>query len=408
MEKQKNIPVLRFPEFEGEWKLKRLGEEISFLSGYAFNSLEMKNEPSTYQLIKMANVYQNELRLDRNPSFWSILHDKQKDFLLNKGDTVLTLTGTVGKKDYGYSIIIDVSDKYLLNQRLVRLREKCNKSTNSFISYLVSDERFLYHFFANSKGGTGNQSNVSTEDLKNMQLLFPSLPEQTKIATFLTAIDDRLNQLKKKSTMLEQYKRGVMQKIFDQEIRFKDDDGNEYPDWEKNVLGDVSGVTMGQSPESSSYNSDGCGELLIQGNADLSGRISCPRNWTSEPTKRCKIGDIILTVRAPVGSVAKSVYNACIGRGVCSIRNNSKSHIDFLYHFLLNYEPRWVRLEQGSTFTAVSGSDIRSIQFETPCLAEQTKIANFLSAIDEKISQCSNQLGKTEQYKKGLLQQMFV
>ncbi|MBW8333683.1 MAG: restriction endonuclease subunit S [Prolixibacteraceae bacterium] len=408
MTKQNNIPTLRFPEFTGEWELKQLGEEISFLSGYAFNSSYMLNEPSKYQLIKMSNVYKNELRLDRNPTFWSTLHDKHMDFLLNSGDTVLTLTGTVGKEDYGYSVMINESDKYLLNQRLVRLREKRNKTTNSFISYLISHERFLFHFFANSKGGTGNQSNVSTEDLKSMQLLLPTLPEQTKIATFLTAVDERLNQLKQKKTLLEQYKKGVMQKIFDQEIRFKDDDGNEFPEWEEKELGDVSDVIMGQSPDSRSYNTEGIGELLIQGNADLSDRKSNPRNWTSEPTKKCKIGDVILTVRAPVGSVAKSVHNACIGRGVCSIRNNKKSNIGFLYQFLLSYEPKWVRLEQGSTFTAVSGSDIRTILIELPCITEQTKIVNFLTAIDEKINGCNNLISKTEAYKKGLLQQMFV
>ena len=106
----------------------------------------------------------------------------------------------------------------------------------------------------------------------------------------------------------------------------------------------------------------------------------------SEPTKKCQIGDLILTVRAPVGAIAKSVHNACIGRGVCSISNNSKSNIEFLYQTLCNYEKKWVKLEQGSTFTAVSGKDIRGIILDIPSLTEQQKVASFLSAVDEKIA----------------------
>ena len=82
--------------------------------------------------------------------------------------------------------------------------------------------------------------------------------------------------------------------------------------------------------------------------------------------------------------------------------------MEYLYQFLLDYELKWIRLEQGSTFTAINSADIKSISINLPTLPEQTKIANFLSAIDEKISHCQVQITKMEQYKKGLLQQLFV
>jgi type I restriction enzyme S subunit len=165
---------------------------------------------------------------------------------------------------------------------------------------------------------------------------------------------------------------------------------------------------MGQSPNSSSYNSDGYGIPLIQGNADIKNRVSNPRNWTTEKTKECKIGDLLLTVRAPVGAVAKSIHNACIGRGVCSIINNSKSNIEFIYQFLLDFETKWGSLEQGSTFTAVSGIEINKLEIILPSVSEQTKIANFLSVIDDKINHCQELIVNTQVWKKGLLQQMFV
>ena len=115
---------------------------------------------------------------------------------------------------------------------------------------------------------------------------------------------------KKKKTLLEQYKKGVMQKLFSQELRFKDDNNQDFPDWQEKTLGEVATITMGQSPDSKTYNTEEIGKLLIQGNADITNRITNPRNWTSEPTKECKAGDLILTVRAPVGMVAKSIYDA--------------------------------------------------------------------------------------------------
>jgi type I restriction enzyme S subunit len=142
---------LRFPGFKDEWEKRTLRDIIEFKAGYAFPSNGMLNEKSTYQLIKMSNVYQNELRLDRNPSFWHEVDAKQKEFILKKGDTVLTLTGTVGKKDFGYSVQITEDDKYLLNQRLVLLREKKGKSANDFVSQLVYNEKFLSDFFETAK-----------------------------------------------------------------------------------------------------------------------------------------------------------------------------------------------------------------------------------------------------------------
>ena len=199
-----------------------------------------------------------------------------------------------------------------------------------------------------------------------------------------------------------------MQKIFSQEIRFKDDNGHEFPKWEKKKLGEVAEVIMGQSPDSNSYNTEGIGRPLIQGNADIKNRMSNPRNWTAITTKECYVGDLLMTVRAPVGAIAKSMHNACIGRGVCAIRNKSQCNIEFLYQFFLGYELRWANIEQGSTFTAVSGADIKKLKISVPNLIEQTKIANFLSAIDDKINRTQKQIEKAEVWKKGLMQQMFV
>ncbi len=187
------------------------------------------------------------------------------------------------------------------------------------------------------------------------------------------------------------------------ELRFRGFSG----EWEEKELEEVVELTMGQSPSSKSYNSDKNGIPLIQGNADIKNRLSNPRNWTTERTKECIIGDLILTVRAPVGAVAKSIHNACIGRGVCAIRTNIKNSNEFIYQFLLDYETKWSELEQGSTFTAISGAEIKKINLKVPSLNEQTKIGNYFQNLDKLIEQKEKKYQKLGQLKKAILEKMF-
>lgn len=395
MEKR-NIPSLRFPSFNDDWQLKKFG-----------TITKRHSNPVNVEKEKLYN--QIGIRSHGKGLFY-------KDSVTGK---------SLGNKRVFWikenALIVNIV--FAWEQAVAKTTEKeiGMIASHRFPMYLPVDTQsnldYLLHFFLTPKGksllelaspgGAGRNKTLGQKEFENLKLLIPNVEEQTKIATFLTTIDNKINQLKHKRTLLEQYKKGVMQKIFSQEIRFKDENGKEFPKWDVKIFSEVAEIIMGQSPDSKSYNSEGIGKYLIQGNADITDRKSNPRNWTSEPTKECKIGDIILTVRAPVGAVAKSYHNACIGRGVCAIKSNSLSNIEYIYQFLLDYELKWGRLEQGSTFTAVSGTDIKSIEVPLPCFAEQTKIANFLSAIDDKISHCSTQIEKMEMWKKGLLQRMF-
>lgn len=397
MEKKKNTPKLRFPEFKGEWEEKKLGEIATLARG------KSKHRPrdaeflygGKYPFIQTGDIRDAGLYLKDYSQTYSEAGLAQSK-LWDENTLCITIAANIAE-----TTILKI--KACFPDSIIGLIPIENEANVLFVK--AQFDKYKIDIQKLSQGAA--QANLNQERLSNLVFSFPALFEQTKIATFLTAVDEKLTQLKKKKTLLEQYKKGVMQKLFSQELRFKDDNNQDFPDWQEKTLGKVATITMGQSPDSKTYNTDKIGKLLIQGNADITNRITNPRNWTSEPTKECKAGDLILTVRAPVGMVAKSIYDACIGRGVCSIRNNPYSDIEFLYQFLLDYEPKWGRLEQGSTFTAVNGRDISSIEVLCPSLPEQKKIATFLSAIDEKINHCSAQIEKMEAWKKGLLQQMF-
>jgi type I restriction enzyme S subunit len=179
-------------------------------------------------------------------------------------------------------------------------------------------------------------------------------------------------------------------------------------EWKRAILSQIAVVTMGSSPKSEAYNDNSDGLPLLQGNADIKKRRSSPRIYTSQITKECHIGDILLSVRAPVGEISRSIHHACIGRGIAAIRAKSNISQDFIYQWLLYYEPKWKKLSQGSTFESVNSSDIKSIHIEIPPVQEQQKVASVLSAADKEIELLEQKLGCLRQEKKALMQQLLT
>jgi len=178
-------------------------------------------------------------------------------------------------------------------------------------------------------------------------------------------------------------------------------------DWRPETMSGVATVVMGSSPKSECYNESQDGLPLLQGNADIKNRLSAPRIFTSEITKECQVGDILMSVRAPVGSIAKSIYHACIGRGIAAIHAKQPNCQEFLYQWLLSYEPRWVNISQGGTFDAINSDDLKHVGLITPKPAEQQKIAECLSSVDELMAAQARKVDALKTHKKGLMQQLF-
>ncbi|MES3652496.1 restriction endonuclease subunit S [Staphylococcus saprophyticus] len=175
-------------------------------------------------------------------------------------------------------------------------------------------------------------------------------------------------------------------------------------EWEKKLLNEIANVQMGQSPNSKNYTDDSQEMILVQGNADLKNGKVFPRIFTKEITKLANIGDILLSVRAPVGEIGISQMPVCIGRGVCSITSNL-----FIYYFLdyFNNENKWKKFSQGSTFESISGNEVRSLIIYSPSKTEQQKIGDFFSKLDRQIELEEQKLAKLEEQKKGYMQKIF-
>ncbi len=268
--------------------------------------------------------------------------------------------------------------------------------------------RYFYNYFSNffynevcKYTAKSSVDSVRRDMIAKMFLPIPPLPEQQAIATALSDIDGLINSLTKLIDKKKNIKRGAMQELLTGKKRLEGFSG----EWKKARLGDIAEITMGQSPDSKYYNVNNLGLPLVQGNADIEDRKTIIRFYTSEITRRGKKDDIIMTVRAPVGSVGRALFDCCLGRGVCSIRYAN----EFLYHYLVFVEADWGFLSRGSTFDSVNSTEVKSLELIMPFnIEEQTAIANILSDMDAEIEALERKLNKYKSIKQGMMQELLT
>ena len=175
--------------------------------------------------------------------------------------------------------------------------------------------------------------------------------------------------------------------------------------WEQRKLGDIAQITMGQSPDGTTYSDKPSKYILVQGNADLENGWVKPRIWTTQMTKKADAGDLIMSVRAPAGAMGKTAYNVVLGRGVAGIKGNN-----FLYQILtkMDADGFWKKLSCGSTFESLNSDHIKNAEINiSPASNEQQKIGMFFSNLDNLITLHQRKLDKLSNVKKALLEKMF-
>lgn len=187
-------------------------------------------------------------------------------------------------------------------------------------------------------------------------------------------------------------------------VRFREFTGENAPDWEQRKLGEIVQITMGQSPNSENYTENPEDYILVQGNADMKNNRVVPRVWTTQITKQAEKGDLILSVRAPVGDIGKTDYDVVLGRGVAAIKGN-----DFIFQQLgkMKESGYWNRFSTGSTFESINSNDIREALITIPTGEEQQKIGAFFKQLDDTIALHQRKLEQLEQLKNTLLSKMF-
>lgn len=394
-------PKLRFPGFDGVWEEKKLGEVAKFFSGGTPSSSSKKYYNGTIPFIKSG-----EISKEKTEQFINEVALKDSSAkLVESGDLLYALYGATS----GEVAISKISGA--INQAVLCIRTEQNK--NWLFNYLdFQKEKILSRYLQ------GGQGNLSADIIKNLKISFPQLPEQQKIASFLSGVDAWVENLREQKKSLESYKKSLMQKIFSQEIRFKDENGNDFPEWEEKRLGEVCEMKNGYTFESSNYDNNGKYKIITIGNVQ-NGFLSLDKtNCISILPKDIQrhqilnISDLLISMTGNVGRVClvneeNCLLNQRVGK---IVSNSSLVNNDFIYQKLntKEFEFKMQSLAQGGAQGNISKGDILGFKLQVPSIPEQQKIAEFLSSIDTLLESKQQQITKAEEWKKGLMQNLFV
>lgn len=374
--KEQNVPVLRFPGFESNWEQKQLKDLTKINQGLQIAISERYTYPIDGGYFYITNEFLRE-----NSRTVYYIKNPSKSVVCSKNDILMTRTGNTGQ------VVTGVEGAFHNNFFKISYKEECERL-------------FLYYFLTSHKtqhtilklAGTSTIPDLNHGDFYKIAISIPFLPEQQKIASFLTAVDSKIKQLSKKKALLEQYKKGMMQKLFSQELRFKDEQGNDFPDWEEKRLGELFKVGSGRD-----YKHLSAGDIPVYGSGGY------------------------------MTSVDEFLYNGesvCIGRkGTIDkpmFLNGKFWTVDTLFftHSFTSSIPKfiyaivqtinWKKYNEASGVPSLSKKTIEQIKISIPFMKEQEKIADFLSSIDKKINLITTELNHAQSFKKALLQQMFA
>lgn len=400
-------PKLRFPEFTDEWHTHTLGT--------AFDVRDGTHESPQYLESGKPLITSKNLRSNGSLDLDQVSYISEEDFRsINKrsgvdvGDILFGMIGTIGNP-----VRVTSNDFAIKNVALIKPKDY---PTEYLIHYLNSPA-IKRQFYEKNAGGT--QKFIALGDIRRLIISLPQKPEQQKIADFLTAIDKKIEMIDKKGKLLKRYKKGVMQKIFTQQIRFKDENGKNYPAWENrrmaNVFTEITDKVGDSKVETYSITAGkGFVSQTSKFGRDISG--SQNRNYTllNEDNFSYNKGN------------SKTYTYGCVylnkeGRPIAvpnvfiSFKLKDENMIpDFFARLFENhYLDRYLRqiISSGARMDGllnVGKSDFFDIRIPIPDSHEQQKVADFLSAIDDKIKAEEIRLDNTQKFKKALLQRMFL
>ena len=377
-------PKLRFKEFNGNWEEKKLGDIFNISAGGDIDSNRCSKEKTKSNIYP---IYANSIEK-------SGLYGYSDIYKVEGPCITVTARGNIG-------FAIPRNEKFYPIVRLLVLKPR-EKLNTKFFSECIN----LTNILIESTG----VSQLTSPQMSKVKVKYTSLPEQSKIADFLSTVDEKIQNQKDKITHLENIKKGFMQKIFSRKIRFKDDYGNEFLDWEEKKIGDIYSERSERTDKDMELLSVTINNGVIK-RSDIEGKDN-----SSEDKSNYKVvykGDMVYnSMRMWQGANGVSKYNGIVSPAYTVL--NSKIPINNLFFsYLFKRESliyKFRRFSQGLTSDTwnLKYPQIKEIKVKVPCLEEQQKIAGFLSSFDEKIDVEKDTLNHLKEMKKGLLQQMFV
>lgn len=406
-------PKLRFKEFSGELKSCKFKEVVSLQRGSSPRPIikYITNDENGVNWVKIGDVSKDSTVIYKTKEKITP-EGAQKSRFVEIGDLILSNSMSFGRP---YIMAIDgcIHDGWFVLRNY-------NKSFNrEYLCQLLTSPAIQNQYRRLAAGGVVD--NISSELVNSVQVNLPSIKEQEKIAYFFSLIDKKISLQSEKVGMLKEYKKGMMQKIFNRELRFKDDSGRDYPEWEEKKLGDIANLTSSKRVFASDYVDEGIpfyrGKEITELKQNkkpkdilyiTEERYNDIKNKFGIPIK----GDLLLTAVGTLGNsyVINDDKPFYFKDGNLIWFKDIKEDVNFL-NFALTYErgkKKIIDSAIGSTQKALTIVELNKLKFKFPSLDEQLKISSFFNNIDLKILKEEEKLDSLNEYKKGLLQQMFV
>ena len=395
-------PKLRFKKFSGDWEEKKL-QNVSDVRDGTHDSPKYVTEG--YPFVTSKNLMKNG-KID----FSDISYITEEDYInINKrskvdvGDILFGMIGTIGNP-----VIVEQDGFAIKNVALIKEKDKL---LNRYLIQVLKSSVIDRQFYKLNTGGT--QKFIGLGMIRDLSILIPSIEEQEKIASFFSLIDDKICLQSEKVEALKDYKKGIMQNIFSRELRFKDDEGRDYPEWEEKKLGELIKIKSNRNKNStvdlvlSVSNTKG----FIKQSEQFEDRVVASSDISNY--KIVEKNDFAFNpARINVGSIARlKLYD----KGIISPMYICFKCLDlldygYLEYFLMthSFDIQMKKKLEGSVRQTLSAEALGEIVIGLPCLDEQKKIGKFLNFINDKLEKEQEKLDSLNEYKKGLLQQMFV
>lgn len=408
MKVKKKVPELRFPEFSGEWEEKRLGDVSKVSQGLQIPIRDRLTKPKYGSYFYITNEF-----LKENSKTKYYINNPPKSVICNKNDILMTRTGNTG------IIVTNVSGAF--HNNFFKIDYDKSVLNRDFLIMALSSKRMQKDILI--AAGQSTIPDLNHSDFYKLKIYFPSLPEQQKIGNFLSTLDKRIELQQQKVENLEKEKKGIMQKIFSQEIRFKDENGNDYPEWEEKRLGDLGNFYNGLSGKTKDDFVDGNSKFItymnvFQNTISNKKMVEYVKVSKKEKQNKVKYGDILFTQSSEtleevgmssvwIGDADCYLNSFCFGFRFKDLYRINPIYVGFLLRS--NKMRKRIILEgQGSTRYNLASSRLANVKLDLPSLPEQQKIADFLSTFDDKIEKEKEKLEQLRELKKSLLQKMFV
>jgi len=381
------VPRLRFPGFKGVWEEKRLGDFFEITSSKRVFESEWTTSGIPFyrarEIVKLSEdgYVDNELFISED----MFLRYKKKYGAPKANDILVTGVGTIG-----VIYVVENGDEFYFKDGNIVWLKSQNTIHSDFVKYIFGTRKVRKQVIGNAAISTVGTFTI--DQAKKTKVTIPNIKEQQKIADFLGSVDSWIENLRMQKSTFESYKKSIMQKIFSQEIRFKDDNGKNFPKWEEKRLGEVLKIGNGRD-----FKHLESGNIPVFG----TGGLMCLVN------KSLYSGETVFIGRK--GTINKPFYYNGSFWTVDTLfytfdfKEITPKFTDFIFQRI-----NWLKYNEASGVPSLSKATIEKIKVNIPIIQEQQKIANFLTSLDKVIESKQQQITRAEQWKKGLMQGLFV